>query len=71
MSLTEPSRRRNPVFVAVQIPEEGKSWVEAGRFSSYADAFEAFERNDTNTILFGLHEFARLIDRILTAVADL
>ena len=71
MSQTRVHRSGKPIYVAIQIPLEGKTWVEAGRFKSYADAFEAFERNDTNTVVFSTQEFARLLGKVFAVLAKL
>ena len=71
MSLTRTRSRAKPTYIAIQIPQEGKIWVEAGHFNSFHDAFESFERNDTNTIVFSISEFVKLVGKILTALGDL
>jgi hypothetical protein len=71
MTLTRPRNKGKPIYFAIQIPLEGQMWVEAGRFNSHSEAFEAFERNDTNTLVFSTSEFARLVGKILIALSKL
>lgn len=61
-------RRKNSIYIAIQIPLEGKVWVEAGRFRSLGEAFQVFERNDANTVVFSLPELLKLLGKIFAAV---
>jgi hypothetical protein len=62
---------RRPLYIAIQIPEEGDLWVEAGHFHNHHEAFDNFERNDSNTIVFSIADLVKIFRKTLIAISSL
>ena len=71
MSVTRVYSKRKPTYIALQIPLEGKIWVEAGHFNAYRQAFDSFERNDTSTLVFSVPQSAKLVGKALNTLDSL
>ncbi len=55
-------------YIAIQIPYRGESWVEMGNYRSRAEAWDAHERNDTQTLIFSERGWKSLARKVSVAL---